>query len=649
MSDPSCESASPGDGARWAHRPHLDGLRAVAATLVVLFHADAPQWSGGFIGVDVFFVLSGFLITGVWLAGRRDPVSFYARRIRRLLPASLITLLGTAVVWRLLASPMEARSRADDVWGAALYASNWVFALDAQDYFQHDQPPSPFLHFWSLAVEEQFYLVWPWLLAGVVALTARRSWLWVTGLACGGIGVAVWTAQIDPVLSHFGTHVRAWQLLAGAVLAFSLARFPRRWSGGGVLAATGLAISLLAGTSLLPLSPPPRGAVSVLGVVLLIVGGELAPGSRFLQPLRWNWIQRLGGASYSAYLVHWPFVLMADRYQVLPADGVIRVTLVLMGSWALALLLHHTVERPTMSVSLHTVRRRWSAIGGGLVASGLAAVLGHGILMSGSSGPLDLAAHFEEAEPKGVLVHGPDGGGPRVLLAGDSHAEHWWPAVSELGSRHGWDVDLYWVAACGWAEQQDERCRHRTRAECGTRLRTALAEEVARTPTALVILGSYMDGTCTVSGVPPDAPDYTDVLAAAADITLTRLEGSGAQVLMLEPIPALAVAPLSCVDASMDASRCPGDPIEDVGPTAAERAWRKVASGRDGVGTVDLDRVACPDGRCPTVVDGMLTRRDVHHLQASFVRTGVDAVEAAFVLAGLDLETATLHEGEGSP
>jgi peptidoglycan/LPS O-acetylase OafA/YrhL len=627
----------------WAHRPHLDGLRAVAATLVVLFHAGAPAWPGGFVGVDVFFVLSGFLITGVWLSGRRDPLGFYARRARRLLPAALTTLLATAAAWRLLAGPVEARSRAGDVVAAALYVSNWRFVGDARDYFAHDLPPSPVLHFWSLAVEEQFYLVWPWVLLGLLAVaTTTRSRVVTLAVLAGVAQVGTMVlADGDPVTAHFGTHARAYQLLLGALLAAALPVLPRSRLGPPWIVA-GLSGVVLSATGLGAAEPVVRGFVAAMATAALLVGAEVSPDSRLLAPLRAGLARRLGAASYSAYLVHWPLVLMADQYDLLPEEGDARTALVLGATWGLALLLHAVVERPALAVSLDTRRRRRAAVGLGLLASGLTALAGYALLTVGITGGFDLAAHFETAQPSRALVHGAAVDGPRVLVVGDSHAEHWWTALAAVGARHGWDIALYWVPACGWAEQPDTQCREAVRNTCAADLRAWLHAELARTPTDLVVLGSYMDGTCAARGVPVDDPGFAASLEAAAGDTVDRILRTGAQVLILEPVPDLAAPPLTCVDADLGAERCPTLPVEEAGPLASEAAWRRVAASRTGVGTVDLDAVVCPAGACPTVVDGRLTRRDVHHLQPSYAATLADGVTAALAAAGLDLDLARL-------
>ncbi len=164
----------------WAYRAHLDGLRALAVYLVVAFHAGVVRASGGFVGVDVFFVLSGYLVTGVLvrdLDGPRGRVGFgrfYARRVRRLLPAAAVNLVVTAVVFGVVAAPVELADAQRAIRAAALYVANWHFIAQSADYFAADVETSPVAHYWSLSVEEQFYVAWPLLLAGIYALARRR-------------------------------------------------------------------------------------------------------------------------------------------------------------------------------------------------------------------------------------------------------------------------------------------------------------------------------------------------------------------------------------------------------------------------------------------------------------------------------------------
>ena len=218
----------------WGYRAHLDGLRAVAVYLVVAFHAGMGRLVGGFIGVDVFFVLSGYLVTTVLLrdlhgeGGRIRFGRFYARRARRLLPAAAVALVVTAVVFSSLGTTSELLDARSAIRAAALYVANWHFIHQASDYFAADIDASPVVHFWSLSVEEQFYLLWPLLLGGLFAAARRfgrrrdavvRGVVVVLGLV--SVGAALHLAGSNLNRAYYGTDTRAYQLLAGAALALT--------------------------------------------------------------------------------------------------------------------------------------------------------------------------------------------------------------------------------------------------------------------------------------------------------------------------------------------------------------------------------------------------------------------------------------------
>src|SRR4051812_25913666 len=215
-----------------AYRGDVEGLRGVAVLLVVVFHAVGRLVPGGYVGVDVFFVLSGFLITGLLLdelrrTGRVSLPGFYARRVRRLLPLSALVLACTVVASALLLPPIDRADVGGDVSSAALGVANWHFAWQSAQYLGGAER-SPVLHYWSLAVEEQFYLVWPLLLllvAGSAGLV-RRRWdiaqrrVVVALVALGGASFVVsWAVGGDGTFAYYGLHTRAWELAAGAGLA----------------------------------------------------------------------------------------------------------------------------------------------------------------------------------------------------------------------------------------------------------------------------------------------------------------------------------------------------------------------------------------------------------------------------------------------
>ena len=340
----------------------IQGLRAVAVLLVVANHLTG--WpGGGFVGVDVFFVISGFVITATLVKARgarptlgRYVLEFYRRRIRRLIPASLVTLAATIGVAFTLFDAARAREiTVDGVW-AGLFSANWHFIAQDTDYFAAAGPASPFEHFWSLSVEEQFYLAWPLMLfaalgSGAVAVGRHRPVIHRRALVVVLVVTAAsltwaWVQTADsPVVAYFSTFTRAWELAVGAALALVLPRVRGRvrhaaalsWVGLGVIAASALVVD--AGTPF----PAPGALGPVVGAALVIVAATARTAG--VNPLlRTPSAVRLGDASYAVYLVHLPAIVIVT--ELLPDGGVYRVLaagLVVAGA---SVLLHLLVERP---------------------------------------------------------------------------------------------------------------------------------------------------------------------------------------------------------------------------------------------------------------------------------------------------------------
>ena len=211
------------------HRRDIEGLRAIAVGLVVLYHLGVPGFDGGYIGVDVFFVVSGYLITNSLLgeAGKESGLrlrNFYARRIRRLLPISAVVLVATAVASALILEPGRIHNVGIDAIASGLFSSNWIFAGRATEYLQASLPPSPLQHYWSLSLEEQFYLVWPVLLVFGLAVDRRLKRRIVVPASIGLIMLVSFvlsglTTENHPTGAYFGLHTRAWELGLGALVA----------------------------------------------------------------------------------------------------------------------------------------------------------------------------------------------------------------------------------------------------------------------------------------------------------------------------------------------------------------------------------------------------------------------------------------------
>ncbi|WP_307783518.1 acyltransferase family protein [Plantibacter sp. CFBP 13570] len=311
-----------------AFRADIQGMRALAVTAVILAHATG--WpAGGFVGVDVFFVISGFLITGLLLreherSGRISLPAFFGRRIKRILPASLVVLAATVALASWLFNAPRALATWWDAVSAALLVSNWRFEASGTDYFHATDAASPLQHFWSLSIEEQFYLVWPVLLVVLLAVAARgarpvlRSRLVVGGvlvvLIAASFAVAVWQSGAAPQAAYFATGARVWELGAGALLAVSaplLGRLPLAlrvvagWAGLVGIVASALLITGSIGF------PGPWAVAPVVAAMLLIAAGTGAGPAypRWMFPLANPLSRGVGAISYSLYLWHLPILV----------------------------------------------------------------------------------------------------------------------------------------------------------------------------------------------------------------------------------------------------------------------------------------------------------------------------------------------------
>jgi peptidoglycan/LPS O-acetylase OafA/YrhL len=308
-----------------AVRTDIQGLRAIAVSLVLVYHLTPDSLTGGFTGVDVFFVISGFLITLHLLEHLpehpRDLARFWSRRIRRLLPASLLVLAVTLVGSRLVAPETQWENTARQGRAAVLYVVNWLLARDAVDYLAAENAPSPVQHFWSLSVEEQFYFVWPVLilLLGALARATRRNPLPVvlgglTVLVAASLAYSVYDTATNPAAAYFVSPTRVWELGIGGLLAtFTLVR-PGRLRSAAATPLAWLGLGAIAWTAATYSGETPfpgwQAAVPVLGTAAVIAAqsdhGRLSPGPLLaLPPVQW-----LGDISYSVYLWHWPLIVL---------------------------------------------------------------------------------------------------------------------------------------------------------------------------------------------------------------------------------------------------------------------------------------------------------------------------------------------------
>lgn len=441
--------------ARFGYRPEIDGLRALAVLLVLAFHLDPTWLPGGFLGVDIFFVISGYLITSLILEeqarGEFRLGRFYVRRLRRLAPALLATLFITLATASLVLGPVGLSELAEQAVYASVYLSNWHFLDAAPRYFTQEAIDLPLLHTWSLSVEEQFYLVWPALILLIARLRLAFA-LAFAGLFLAGLFAALVAGEIAPRAAFFNPLFRLHELGLGALIACvpvawlesrnEVRRIGLRSAGFAVIA-----IAVLSREQIDP-SLPASGMIASLGAGLILLS---APGPDATRLLTWGPVRYLGRISYSLYLAHWPVISLYFAATHRERSG--PETLLVLGlCLALAMAMHHAVEQP------FRVKRGDShahgGVGSGWPAAGLAAGLA-GLLFfaghiwgldgwPGRSDPERLAqARQVEVSRRGFCgrdaalpASPPDtpltcwlgsdrGTSPSIIVMGDSHAHAW--------------------------------------------------------------------------------------------------------------------------------------------------------------------------------------------------------------------------------
>src|SRR5699024_7849567 len=303
-------------------RADIQGLRALAVGIVLLYHLWPDRFNGGFVGVDVFFVISGFLITSHLIntppRSWSDIARFWARRIRRLLPASLLVLFVVGIATFLVAPQSMWADTGRQISSAAAYVVNWDFAISSVDYLAADNAPSPVQHFWSLSVEEQFYFVWPMIigLAFLIGTKVGRSKR-VVGFTTLGVFLAsfvfsVWYTTADPAMAYFVTPTRMWELATGGLVAvFVVYVRPQRLPFSSVLGRIGLAV-LVASTFLLRAVMPFPGYIALVPVAspALVILADSHGRASVLPLLSLKPVRFLGDISYSVYLWHWPLIVL---------------------------------------------------------------------------------------------------------------------------------------------------------------------------------------------------------------------------------------------------------------------------------------------------------------------------------------------------
>jgi peptidoglycan/LPS O-acetylase OafA/YrhL len=644
-------------------RPEIQALRALAVGLVLAFHLWPGLVPGGYAGVDVFFVVSGFLITGHLVAEVRRTGgvalgAFWARRIRRLLPAASVVLILSFVAMLAVVPRSLWERTVTEIGASALSLQNWVLASDSVDYLGADGTPTLVQHYWSLSVEEQFYVAWPLLIVGV-CLVARRARIRGVAAVLAVVFVASLTYSVtqtgaDQPAAYFDTFGRAWEFAAGALLSLVPAGWATRMPPA-VRAATGMAgAALIVAAALLfdaqtPF-PGPWAAVPVLGTLLVIAAARASRVARSV-PVQW-----IGAVSYPLYLWHWPLIVLVPYVFGAEVDGPVGVA-VLAASLVLAWLTTRLVERPLRVVTLpKRTSYLLAAAVAGLLVTGAAATTG--AVQAGSASASQAALDRFATDPcygAAAMAPGADCADPfavppgldtafaaadkgslgqpcsststavvrcafgetehprhTMVVVGNSHAGHLIAGLEAYGDEHGWRVELMRKTGCtgtSTLELTESGCREWTE---------AVQEQLLAREDVDVVVFATNDDSLHYLGPADASRAQLDELRAGISGTLQQLVQAGRTVVAVGDVPGAGSSPApECVylhRGEYDPCSTPRQP--ESGNLVAE-----AARATPGVGFVHLDPWFCDDIRCHVVIGGAVVYLDEHHLTAAFSRS----------------------------
>ena len=608
----------------------IQGLRALAALLVTIFHARLVP--GGFIGVDIFYVISGYLITGLILreieqTGSLDLNAFYQRRIKRLLPTSVFVLFITAIVGMFVLPAITRDALGRDLFAAAAYISNYLFAWWQNDYQNLNATPSPFIHYWSLAVEEQFYVVWPILLL-LLARYGRRAIFWGISITTVlSLLLSVYQTQTSPIWAFYSLPTRAWELGVGALLLFVPEKVWRNrfipWLG-----VIGIAIATFnfdENTAF----PGVNAVLPVFATALLI--GSISIWPRAFNDLSNNRIsQWLGAISYPLYLWHWPALVLPSSALGRPLRIRERLFCILL-TVVLAHLTSKFIEQPIRhkkiegkKVYLFFVATTITSLVAGLIISATSSSM---ISVKGTNYKFNLIdvmekpavygddCHVNYGETKsGYCTYGDKKSNRTLVLYGDSHAAQWFPALEQIALERGYKLISLTKSACPAVDAPREDQGAFKNVHCEKWRQNSIARIKSIRPDA-VITSSFQYFT-PPSGFPSKSRWWDD----GQRRLLSELRGSSNHLIYISDTPRPLRDIPNCL-ASRDSHTC----------DSTEKTRNVIINGFE---KIDPTPWLCTS-YCPAIKDGYVAYRDASHISVAASLALKPELEKALLAKGL--------------
>lgn len=650
-------------------RLDIQALRALSVLLVVGYHLWPGRLPGGFVGVDVFFVISGFLITEHLLRdtarnGRVSLLHFWTRRAFRLLPAALLVIVTTSLATVAFVTENEWQRFLREALAATFYVENWALSQSATEYLTASDPPTAFQHFWSLSVEEQFYIVLPLVLAAVVATAGAAAWKRRFGMVLGiitalSLAWSVYLTASNPAAAYFVTPTRAWEFGLGALLAFAgsarLLRVPP------VVAWIGVAAIVVAGFGFSGSTPFPGYAALLPTVGAVLVLATVRHDQVFAAVAEWRPIQVIGDASYSIYLWHWPIIVIAP-YVVGHSLGFLPRAVLLVASIGIGWLSMTYVERPFRARGLP----RWRSRSGAAVSIGMtiALVLGAGGLMmvdrrvaaaqeavdkalkSGDDpcvgapalgardcpAPTTLTpslallpkddgnraecwASTADSTARQCTLHEAKDPKVRALAVGDSHNNSLLPAYARAAEQLGWTLEAAGKGGC-YLTTANVPMGKEDKGACAPWRKTMLDRIVADDDLDVVIVTRREIGL--IDG--PTEATRRERTEEGLQSAWSRIVKSGKKIVVVQDVPNAEADTISCVsEHGLDARTKCALPQERAFPNYS--ASREAAQGMSGVTYVPVEDLFCRDEECPPVIGGVPVFFNPGHLSETFAAT----------------------------
>jgi len=609
----------------------IQGLRAVAAILVTVFHARLVP--GGFIGVDIFYVISGYLITGLILreiekTGTLDLRSFYQRRIKRLLPTSVFVLFVTAIFAWILFPPITRDALGRDLFAAAAYISNYLFAWWQNDYQNLNATPSPFIHYWSLAVEEQFYLVWPLFILFLARYGKKVIFAGIAITTLLSLLFSIYLTQVAPIWAFYSLPTRAWELGFGALLLF-LPETKKKIRILPWLGFFGIAISSFNFNENTAF-PGKNALVPVLATVFLMASIKYWP-PLFNDLANSRLSQWLGAISYPLYLWHWPALVLPSSAMGRPLRFYERFLCILLT----IVLAHYTskyVEEPLRhkNLSPRTIYKG--------AAYTTAVSLVAGVLISFTSSSIittkgevsyqfDLVqvmekpavygdgCHVNYGETKsGYCTYGDKESSSTIVLYGDSHAAQWFPTLEKMATERGFKLVSLTKSACPAVDAKRPDQGAFKMVHC-TKWRENSIKRIAEIQPLAVITSSFQYFTPANSSI-----SRAQWWNEGQRKLLKGLRGSTNNLIYISDTPRPLRDIPNCL-ASRDSKVC----------DSTERSKVSVIPGFD---VINPNTWLC-SSYCPAIVEGTVAYRDASHISVDMALKLLPKLEAALIAKGL--------------